>query len=176
MKELTYFPSEFGSDEYIKYVLDTYSDMLLKLCYTYTKSTADAEDLVSDVLMSLIKREIPFESAEHEKAWLLRLAINRSKNFVKSGWFRHRISLDLDENRAQAEEIPANETVENPVLEAVLSLPEKYRTPIHMFYYGGYSLKEIGKILGKKEATVGTLIARARKLLKDVMFDDEAAE
>jgi RNA polymerase sigma-70 factor (ECF subfamily) len=167
----TYPPFEYGSDEYIRATVEHYSDMLLKLCYTYTKSTADAEDLVQDVFYSLIKREDPFESSEHEKAWLLRLAINKSKNFVKSGFFRHRTSLDLDENRTKAEEIPVEETFDNPVLEAVIALPEKYRTPVHLFYWGGYSLKEIGVILGKKEATVGTLIARGRNILKTKLVE-----
>jgi RNA polymerase sigma-70 factor (ECF subfamily) len=162
-----------GTDEYISAVVEKYSDTLLRLCYTYVKNTADAEDITQDVFLSLIKREAPFESSEHEKAWLLRLAINKCKNHLKSGWIRH--STPLDETLS--ENIPDdNFTGENSVLEAVMALPEKYRTPIHLFYYNELSIKEIAAAIGKKEATVGTLLSRGRKLLKDSMiggFSDE---
>jgi RNA polymerase sigma-70 factor (ECF subfamily) len=156
-----------GTDEYIAETVEKYSDTLLRLCYTYVKNSSDAEDITQDVFLSLLKREAPFESAEHEKAWLLRLAINKCKNHLKSGWIRHNTPLDdtLSEN------IPDEHfTGENTVLEAVMALPEKYRTPIHLFYYNELSIKEIAAAIGKKEATVGTLLARGRKLLKDSMI------
>jgi RNA polymerase sigma-70 factor (ECF subfamily) len=160
---------EFSSHtgEYISQTVKKYSDTLLRLSYTYVKNTADAEDITQDVFMSLIKREIPFESEEHEKAWLLRLTINKCKNHLKSGWIRHNTALD----ETIAESIPDEHfTGENSVLEAVMALPEKYRTPIHLFYYNEMSIKEIAAAIGKKEATVGTLLARGRKLLKDSMI------
>ncbi|MDR0992162.1 MAG: sigma-70 family RNA polymerase sigma factor [Ruminococcus sp.] len=164
----------FGSDEYIEYAVGKYSDMLLRLCFVYTKNTADAEDLVSEVFLSLIKRGDPFESEEHEKAWLLRLAVNRGKNFVRSGWFR--FTAPIEENRTEAEDIPDTgnlDRIENPVLDAVLALPDKYKAPIHLFYWGGYSIAEIADILGKKQATVGTLLSRGRALLKDVLKEED---
>jgi RNA polymerase sigma-70 factor (ECF subfamily) len=164
----------FGSDEYIEYAVGKYSDMLLRLCFVYTKNTADAEDLVSEVFLSLIKRAEPFESEEHEKAWLLRLAVNRGKNFVHSGWFR--FTSPIEENRTEAEDIPDTgnlDKLENPVLDAVLALPEKYKAPVHLFYWGGYSIAEIAGILGKKQATIGTLLSRGRALLKNVLKEEE---
>jgi RNA polymerase sigma-70 factor (ECF subfamily) len=161
--------SVFGTNEYISETVEKYSDTLLRLCYSYVKNTSDAEDLTQDVFLALLKREAPFESEEHEKAWLIRLAINKCKNHLKSGWIRHNTALD--DSRAEAENIPDEHfTGENPVLEAVLALPEKYRTPIHLFYYSDYTIKEIADAIGKKEATVGTLLARGRKLLKDSMI------
>jgi RNA polymerase sigma-70 factor (ECF subfamily) len=156
----------FGSDDYINDAVVRYSDTLLRLCYTYVKNTSDAEDITQEVFLSLIKRGIPFESDEHEKAWLLRLAINKCKNHLKSGWVRH--NAPLDDNRAEAESIPdGGFSGESTVLEAVMALPEKYRTPVHLFYYNEMSIKEIAVSLGKKEATVGTLLARGRKLLRE---------
>jgi RNA polymerase sigma-70 factor (ECF subfamily) len=156
------------SDEYISRTVEKYSDTLLRLCYSYVKNTSDAEDITQDVFLSLLKRDAPFDSDEHEKAWLLRLAINKCKNHLKSGWVKH--SAALDDNRAEAEAIPDESfTGENAVLEAVMALPEKYRTPIHLFYYNELSIKEISAAIGKKEATVGTLLARGRKLLKEIL-------
>jgi RNA polymerase sigma-70 factor (ECF subfamily) len=159
----------FGTDEYIAQTVGKYSETLLRLCFTYVKNTSDAEDLTQDVFLSLLKRDIPFESEEHEKAWLLRLAINKCKNHLKSGWVRHNTALD--DNRIEAENIPDEHfTGENSVLEAVMALPEKYRTPIHLFYYNDMTIKEIAAAIGKKEATVGTLLARGRKLLKETLI------
>ncbi len=162
----------YGADGYIEYVLDTYSQTLIRLCYTYVHNICDAEDITQDVFVALLKRGRPFDSPEHEKAWLLRTAINKSKNYLKSGWIKRTVPLD-DADSAGSDE-SADE--KNQVMEAVLSLPEKYRTVIHLFYYNGYSINEISRIVGKKAATVGTLLARGRNLLKEMMiggFDED---
>lgn len=162
----------YGTDGYIQYVLDTYSQTIIRLCYTYVRNIFDAEDIAQDVLVSLLKRGKPFESPEHEKAWLLRTAINKSKNYLKSGWITRTVKL----NETDSSEAEDQMNERNEVMEAVLSLPEKYRTVIHLFYYDGYSIKEIAEIVGKKPATVGTLLARGRALLKEMMiggFDED---
>ncbi len=162
----------FGTDGYIRYVLDTYSQSLIRLCYTYVHNICDAEDITQDVFVALLKRGRPFDSEEHEKAWLLRTAINKSKNYLRSGWVKRTVSL----NEADSFGTDDAAAEKNQVLEAVLSLPEKYRTVIHLFYYSGYSINEISEILGKKSATVGTLLARGRNMLKEMMiggFDED---
>lgn len=159
------------SQDYIRYVLDTYSQTLIKLSYTYVRNVCDAEDIAQDVLVALLKRGKPFESTEHEKAWLLRTVINKSKNHLRSGWIKRTVSLNDTDS-----ETDNSMDEKTQVMEAVLSLPEKYRTVIHLFYYNGYSINEIADIVGKKPATVGTLLARGRSLLKTMMiggFDED---
>lgn len=166
----------FGTNEYIRRVLDKYSGDIIRLSYTYVKNINDAEDIAQDVMVALIKREKPFESEEHEKAWLLRITINKSKNYLNSGWVKRTVSMDDESNGIELQNVKDEKSEENEVLENVLSLPEKYRTPIHLFYYGGYSINEIADVLHKNPATVGTLLARGRKLLKNMLiggFDDE---
>lgn len=165
-----------GKDAYIQYVLETYSQTIIRLCYTYVKNICDAEDIAQDVLVSLLKRNKPFEDTEHEKAWLIRIAINKSKNHLKSGWVKRTVSIDDSESDAKDLIEASASTEKSEVMEAVLSLPEKYRTVIHLFYYNGYSINEIAQIVNKKPATIGTLLARGRTLLKKMMiggFDDE---
>ena len=114
-----------GTDEYIRYILDKYSNTIIKLSYTYVKNICDAEDIAQDVLLALMKREKAFESEEYEKAWILRTTINKSKNYLKSGWVKRTVSLtEAREDINNSEELDAKE--ENQVMEAVLSLPEKY--------------------------------------------------
>lgn len=160
------------SQEYVRYILDTYSQTLIKLSYTYVRNVCDAEDIAQDVFVALLKRGKPFEDTEHEKAWLLRTVINKSKNHLRSGWIKRTVSLDDSDNS----ETDTHADEKTQVMEAVLSLPEKYRTVIHLFYYNGYSINEIADIVGKKPATVGTLLARGRDLLKKMMiggFDED---
>ena len=161
---------EFGTDEYINNILDLYSQTLIKLSYTYVKNICDAEDIAQDVFVALLKQKTPFESPEHEKAWLIRTTINKSKNHLKSGWVQRTVPLEeSDMTESCSDE-------QSELLEAVLSLPEKYRTAIHLHYYDGYTINEIASIIKKKPATVGTWLARGRELLKNKLkgdFDDE---
>ncbi|QHQ60342.1 sigma-70 family RNA polymerase sigma factor [Anaerocolumna sedimenticola] len=148
----------FGTDEYIQYVLEKYSKMLIKLAFTYVKNIADAEDITQDVFVSLIKRGISFENEEHEKAWLIRVTINNCKNQLRSSWNKLKVPLEEDISYMPKED--------SDVLAMVLDLPSKYRTVIHLHYYENYSIKEIAVILRKKPATIGTWLARGRNLLK----------
>jgi RNA polymerase sigma-70 factor (ECF subfamily) len=152
----------FGTNEYIEYVLDRYSSMLIKLAFTYLKNIADAEDIVQEVFVNLIKREFGFESVEHEKAWLLRVTINKCKNHLNSAWIKKKVPLD--------EELSYLKEEDSEVLEYVLELPHKYRCVIHLYYYENYSINEIAALLKKKPATIGTWLARGRNLLKSSLI------
>jgi RNA polymerase sigma factor (sigma-70 family) len=154
--------NSFGTDEFIQHVLDKYSKMLIKLAFTYVKNTADAEDIAQDVFVSLLKKGSGFDNEEHEKAWLIRVTINKSKNYLKSSWNRLKVPLEEDISYMQEEE--------SEVLVTVLNLPPKYRTVIHLYYYEDYSINEIAEILHKKPATIGTWLARGRNLLKSELI------
>jgi RNA polymerase sigma-70 factor (ECF subfamily) len=149
----------FGTDEYIQYVLENYSTMLLRLAFSYMKNTADAEDICQDVFVSLIRKGSGFESQEHEKAWLLRVTINKCKNRLKTAWYKRNVPLEEDISYLPEEY--------SEVLSMVLGLPQKYRTVIHLYYYENYSIKEIAGLLGKKQSTVGTMLSRGRTILKN---------
>lgn len=151
----------FGTDEYIEHVLDKYSTMLIKLAFTYVKNSSDAEDIVQDVFVKLIKNNKGFVSEDHEKAWLLRVTINTCKNHLKSSYYR--LSMPLDENLSYNPKEP------NGILEAVLKLPAKYRTVIHLHYYEDYSIDELAKLLHKNPSTIGTWLSRGRGLLKTTL-------
>lgn len=139
-------------------VVKMYSGNMLKLAYAYVRSIQDAEDIVQEVFLSIMKLAPAFSSAEHEKAYLLRATVNRAKNHLKSRWFKNRQPL--------SEDIPYVRAEDSPVLAHVLSLSEKYRLPLHLHYYEGYSIKEIAEILGERPATVGTHLARGREALR----------
>ncbi|MCL2035261.1 MAG: RNA polymerase sigma factor [Oscillospiraceae bacterium] len=144
--------------------LELYADTVRRICFIHLKNHADVEDVFQDVFMKYILYEQPFQSDAHEKAWLIRVAINASKDIHKNFFRRHFTSFDERYN----EPFYLLEH-ESSVLSAVLRLPEKYRDVIYLHYYEGYSAVEIAKILGKKENTIYTWLDRARKKLKEML-------
>ncbi len=152
----------FGTDEYMVRLVKTYSDSMLRAAYSVLKSTDDAEDAVQDAFLRLVQKRPQFKNSEHEKAWLLRVTINISKNMLKSA---------ARNNLPVTEEIPCLDE-KSELLAVVMSLPERYRTVIHLYYFEGYSIKEIAAVLKLPSATVGTRLARARNLLKGEIADE----
>lgn len=138
-----------------------YSDNLIKIAFAYLKNVPDAEEVAQDVFVAYLQKAPVFESSEHEKAWLIRTAINKSKNMLKTGWFTRRSPLPDNLSYLPGED--------HAVLQAVLALAPKYRIPIHLFYFEGYSLEEIAEILHARPATVGTWLARGRTQLKEML-------
>lgn len=154
-------------NESVRRALKQYSHSLIKVAFAYLKNMADAEEVAQEVFLAYLQKRPVFASDEHEKAWLIRTAINKSKNMLRTGWFRSR--NPVPENLSYLPE------EENEVLQAVLALDGKYRIPIHLHYYEGYSIQEIAVILRAKPATVGTWLARGRLLLREKMggLEDE---
>lgn len=143
-------------------LMTTYGNNVLRLAYSYLHNMSDAEEVLQDALIQFIKTQPQFETAEHEKAWLLRVAINLSKNKITYNNIRKTDEL--------SETLAANETEDlSFVWDAVKQLPAKYSEVIHLFYHEGYSTAQIASLLSKKEATVRSLLQRARIKLKDVL-------
>jgi RNA polymerase sigma-70 factor (ECF subfamily) len=149
-------------NEQIDEVLRTYADMVYKLALSQTKNRADADDVFQEVFVRYMRNTKPFASEEHQKAWLIRVTINCSRKLMRSAWFRRTVALT-----DRPTEPPTFDTKEkSEVYEAVLRLPRKYRTAIHLFYYEDMSIADIGKALRLPESTVKSHLARARRLLK----------
>ena len=149
-------------DEYIEKAVKTYSKSMLNAAYALLGSVPDSEDAVQDAFVKYIQKAPDFKSADHEKAWLLRVTINISKNMLKA---KGRKNLPI------YEDIPYLQN-NNDVLQCVMSLEEKYRTIIHLYYYEDYSIKEIASILSLPRATVGTRLSRGRNILKTMLKGD----
>lgn len=150
-------------------------DMVVRLAYTYLKSFAEAEDAAQEVFLRLFKEDISFDSAEAEKAWLIRVTANYCINRRRLAWFSRRDHRDIADviSADVVSDIGSDEFAcvemsgsEQAVLEAVMSLPLKYRTAIYLYYYEEYSVKEISQLTGVKESTVRTRLQRGRERLR----------
>jgi len=148
----------FKTREYKEEMTKKYFSMIYKLVLNQTKSRDIADDVVQDVFLKYIQKDVDFKSEEHVKAWLIRVAINCSKSVFTSSWFK------------KTEELTDDITFETPeksdVYYATLELPQKYRAVIHLFYYEDMSVAEISKTLNEKESTIKSQLHRARKMLE----------
>lgn len=143
-------------------ILDSYGNSVLRLAYSYLHNMPDAEDILQETLIRYLKSAPPFESDSHEKAWLLRVAANLSKNRID--YNKVRLSEELNE------EIAADEKDDlSFVWEAVKQLPQTQGEVIHLFYHEGYSTAEIAKLLSRRESTVRSDLKRGREKLRMIL-------
>lgn len=144
------------NEKYYEQIIEQYSDMVYRLALSRTRNKESAEDVYQEVFYRLARKKPIFESAEHEKAWLIRVTINCTKNF----WSKNK---DLEELK---EEIKFETPERGIVYYAVMELPIKYRTIIYLFYYEKYKISEISKILNMKEGTVKSRIIKGERTIK----------
>ena len=139
-----------------------YQQNMFAAALSACKDPQDAEDAVQEALLAYHTSGKEFESEEHIRAWLLRVAINKAKNMRMSFWKKHKVSLE-----DYIESISFETEQESELFEAVMELPEKYRVVLHLYYYEDYSIREISKILRRTENTVKSQLSRGRALLKE---------
>lgn len=143
-------------------ILTRFGDSILRYAYTYLHNMSDAEEVLQDTLVQFLKTAPEFESENHEKAWLLRVAANLSKNRIRYNKLRETDELNDELVAEEREDLSF-------VWEAVKSLPVKYREVIHLFYHEGYQTAQFAKVLGRNESTVRSDLRRGREKLKEVL-------
>ncbi|RKM58528.1 sigma-70 family RNA polymerase sigma factor [Butyrivibrio sp. XB500-5] len=146
-------------------LLEKYGNAILRTAYSYLHNMEDAEDILQDTLIQYLKSDSDYNDESHEKAWLLRVAINLSKNKIKYNKLRETDELMEGLVSEEKEELSF-------VWEAVKSLPEKYAEVVHLYYQEGYSTVDIAAILERKESTIRSDLKRAREKLKKILKEE----
>lgn len=154
------------TDREVEQALARHGDTVRRLCMLHLKNHADTEDIFQTVFLKYALCDAAFQSPEHETAWFIRVTLNACRDLLKSLFRRKTVSLEDLADFPQPVEPSHRE-----VLEAVLALPEKYRIPIYLHYYEGYTAPEIGKLLHKNVNTVYTLLSRGKSMLKEALED-----
>lgn len=155
------------SEQEANRAIEQYSDMVRRLCMIHLKNYHDTQDIFQTVFLKYVLSSVVFESQAHEKAWFIRVTINACKDLLKDFFHTRIVAID------EVEEYPYTLSQDNKsVLEAVQSLPPKYRNIVYLHYYEGYTAPEIGKILGKNVNTIYTCLTRSRKLLREKLGGD----
>lgn len=155
-------PSAEERNQQAEQLLDRYGQSVLRLSYAYLHNMSDAEEILQDTLVQFLKTSPVFDSPDHEKAWLLRVASNLCKNRLI--YDRRRRADPLSETLAQEDRPDLSF-----VWEAVKALPVHQREVVHLFYHEGFATAEIARIVGRKESTVRSDLRRARLRLKEIL-------
>lgn len=143
-------------------IAEQYTDIVYRSALSYCKNKNDAEDAVQNTFLKLLKTDFEFNDEEHIRKWLIRVAVNECKNIWKSFWHKNVTSFD------ELEKEPAYiEPVKRELFNEVMKLPQKYSVVIHLYYYEGYSVKEIAQILDISDTNVQTRLMRARNKLRE---------
>lgn len=162
------------ASESFEQVMGFYMPMVYRIAFSRLGNAHDAEDITQDVFLKYFRADLAYNDEEHRKAWLIRCTINCTKTLVTSAWFRHRASDDGLENMTEGEDIIGDACLDaieqkNAVMQAVMKLPDKYRTVIHLFYFEDMSVSQISAATGIREATVKSQLSRARDMLKPLL-------
>lgn len=157
------------TDRCIEKYVRMYHTMLYRVAFSYLRSRADAEDVCQESFLRLLNYPGDFPADEDCKRWLIRVAVNLSKNLLKY----RRTHGEPMEFSAKAAEIPAASTAESELLPLIKSLPSEYGMVIHLFYYEGYSAKEIAQMLNISVTAVTSRLSRGRRRLKQLLTEEE---
>ena len=157
--------SQTAQEQHLREVMDRHGNRILRLAYSYVHNMQDAEEILQDTLIKLLDSAPDFESDEHEKAWLIRVAANLSKNRIEYNKLRDTDELNDELVAEQRDDLTF-------VWEAVKELPDNYREVIHLFYEEGYQTDEIAEILGETGVNIRTRLKRARAKLKEILKEE----
>lgn len=140
-----------------------YGHRVQSLAFVYLRNRCDAEDIAQEVFLTYYRKAPRFLSVQKEKAWIMKVTVNRCKSLLRA---KYRAELPLTEDISYLPHQEFN------VMEAMLNLDEKYRLPIHLHYYEGYSIDEIARLLKVRPGTVGSWLSRGRQMLKQILKED----
>ena len=154
-----------------------YADDIFRLCFYYLGNRQDAEDAVSETAIRLLEKQPVFESDEHARYWLLKVAGNVCRRQLRSWWRKKRSMADdaaIAETMSSEDQIEQTERRER-VNGLLLAMDRKYRLPLYLHYYAGFSQKEIAALLGEREGTIRVWLYRGKQVLRKLIKDTEAA-
>ena len=143
----------------VEKALNQYGDQLYRICLITLKNEADAEDAVQETLIRYMQKRPRFDNVTHEKAWLIRVAVNLCRDMLRKRRY----------HEEETDQIAAPEENEQyrAILDALLTLPESFRVPVTLYYVEGYSVAELADILGKTQSAIKMRLSKGRKLLRE---------
>ncbi len=155
----------------INELIERYRDNLFAAAFNVCKNAADADDIVQETFMQYYLAKKEFDSEQHIRAWLIRVAINKAKNVNRSFWRQHKVPLE-----EYMETLTFETQKDSELFEAVMNLPVKYRIVIHLYYYEDYSVREIAGLLKLTESNVKARLSRGRGMLRQTLKEEWNAD
>ncbi len=150
-------------DELVK----KYASLIYRVAYARLQNVPDAEDITQEVLLKYIKADKRFNDEDHRRMWLIRVTVNAVNSLARTAW--HKTTVPLDE----AEELSYTDAEPLGIRDAVERLPEKYRIPIHLYYFQDMTIQQISTAMDCAEGTIKSLLSRGRSLLKQMLKEED---
>lgn len=151
-------------------IYEKYGEMLYRIAFVYLGNTADTEDVLQEVFITLLHNTPEFKNEEHRKAWLIRTVQNRCINLLKKP---ARKAVCLDDLQLTSDDKDNDKRLD--VLKEVIKLPPKYKSALLLYYYNDYSVDEIAKTLKISKSAVKMRLKRSREILK-IQLEDYSYE
>jgi RNA polymerase sigma-70 factor (ECF subfamily) len=146
-------------------IVEKYANLVYKLAYSRLRRKEDTEDVFQEVFLKYINKQPKFENEQHEKYWFIRVTINCTNTF----WRRRKLEVKLQNKLISNQKTSTISSLEDTELNEYLkNIPSKYSYVIHLYYYEDLTVKEISKLLKKKEASIRMQLTRGRRLLKSL--------
>ena len=144
----------------IEQIMYTHGNMLFRLSFAMLGNASDAEDVVQETLIKYIEKTPEFESEEHKKSWLITVASNKCKDLIRS--HKRHPEVDIEEWTSVSKD-----ALDSGIVEALMTLPEKFRLVLILYYVEEYRIEDIAKIIGKTKSAVKMRLQKGRKLLEE---------
>ena len=145
----------------IENIMQKYGNMLFRLCLITLGNASDAEDVVQETLIKYFQKAPIFQDEEHEKAWLIKVATNQCRDYLR--FQKRHPMVDMDEIKAFTTDI-----TDSGILDALMTLPDKFRVVLILYYVEGYRTEEIAKMIGKTKSAVKMRLQKGRRLLQEI--------
>lgn len=144
----------------IETVVHTYGNMLYRLCFVMLGNESDAEDAVQETFIKYFQKAPRFENEEHKKAWLIKVATNQCRDMLRSRKKYMQTTLDDFPVMSVAQ-------CDSGILDALMTLPEKFRTVLTLYYVEECRIDEIARSIGRTSSAVKMRLLKGRKLLEE---------
>lgn len=151
-------------------LFQNFGDMIFRYCSLHTKNMQDAQDVYQEVFLRLYQKKPIFKDEEHAKAWLLRVSMNLCKSYHRTSFLHPFVEFD------EKLHVPYKKEGEPTILYSLRKLPSKYRSVLYLYYFEGYSCKEIAELLHRPDATIRTWLSRGKLQLEEILREDEQSE
>lgn len=148
-------------------LVDIYAGVIYRIAYSRLQNVPDAEDITQEVLLKYIKSDKSFNDEDHRRMWIIRVTVNAVNSLMSSSWRRRFVPLE------EADAVSYTEPEQYGVREAMKRLPEKYRIPIHLYYFENMTINQIAAALNRKEGTVKSLLSRGRNKLRALLEEED---
>ena len=155
--------SVMNKEELSKLILENQKEMYV-LAYSILKNQADAQDAVSECIVRAFENRTSLRKRTSARSWLMKILINVSRSAITK---RQKVVLFADPEQYEQEP----ETAEDHLWSVILELPENVRVVMVLYYYEGFSVREIGTLLDIPEGTTKTRLSSGRKQLEKWIED-----